>query len=231
MEKFVAPVDLLSELCSIVADAEREINIVCPFPELHHHFKRALKDKQNNSKLSITFLYGKFSNKDHYQLQEEDLEFLKNFPRIRIIYHNRLHAKFYSNEKVALVTTLNLNHTSSNNNIEYGIKLEGENHQLTIQIKEFINKIVREGKIIFDNFEVQLVNGCTTQTNYAARFAEIKSKYSNAYEKWDKSDDAKLECLFCEGKTISELAEIFKRQPSAIRSRVNKLELREKYGL
>ena len=52
----------------------------------------------------------------------------------------------------------------------------------------------------------------------------------NAYEKWTIEDDEKLEILFCEGKKVKELSEIFKRNNGAIRSRIKKLELKEKYG-
>jgi hypothetical protein len=53
--------------------------------------------------------------------------------------------------------------------------------------------------------------------------------FSNAYEKWTVEDDEKLEILFCEGKTVKELTQIFQRKPGAIRSRIKKLELKEKY--
>ena len=52
----------------------------------------------------------------------------------------------------------------------------------------------------------------------------------NAYEKWSAEDDAKLEVLFCEGKKAIELSEIFKRDRGAIRSRIKKLKLQEKYA-
>jgi hypothetical protein len=41
--------------------------------------------------------------------------------------------------------------------------------------------------------------------------------------------DEKLEMLFCEGETIKELSGIFGRNDGAIRSRIKKLELKEKY--
>lgn len=53
--------------------------------------------------------------------------------------------------------------------------------------------------------------------------------YPNAYMPWTQEDDDKLEQLFCEGKTTKELSEIFQRKQGAIRSRVKKLELEEKY--
>jgi hypothetical protein len=230
MDKFILPVDLLSELCSIVTTAKKEIFVACPFPEIHHHFKRALKEKQTHKDILITFLYGKTTNNSDYKLKDEDFEFLKSFPNIRIIYHKRLHAKFYANENVALITTLNLNHTSSNNNIEYGIKFSGDSHPLSIQIKDFFNSIVTEGILIYQSPETFGLPNPESLSNYNKRLDEIKSQYPNAYEKWTKEDDEKLEILFCERKTIKELSEIFQRQPNAIVSRISKLELTEKYG-
>lgn len=59
--------------------------------------------------------------------------------------------------------------------------------------------------------------------------AERQQAHKNAYEKWTTEDDEKLELLFCEGKTVKELMGIFERHEGAIRSRIKKLELREKY--
>jgi (p)ppGpp synthase/HD superfamily hydrolase len=54
-------------------------------------------------------------------------------------------------------------------------------------------------------------------------------EHPNAYMPWTKEDDDRLERLFCEGKTTKELSQIFQRKEGAIRSRIKKLELEEKY--
>lgn len=59
--------------------------------------------------------------------------------------------------------------------------------------------------------------------------SEIRKTYKKAYEPWTEEADEKLELLFCEGKTVKELGEIFGRNEGAIRSRIKKLELKEKY--
>ncbi len=59
--------------------------------------------------------------------------------------------------------------------------------------------------------------------------SEVQLRYSKAYEPWTKESDEQLELLFCKGKTIKELSEIFERNEGAIRSRMKKLELQEKY--
>jgi len=60
--------------------------------------------------------------------------------------------------------------------------------------------------------------------------AELRQKHPQAYARWSAEDDDRLEALYCEGRKNKELAAIFGRDPGAIRSRIKKLELREKYG-
>lgn len=51
----------------------------------------------------------------------------------------------------------------------------------------------------------------------------IKEDYPNAYEFWKEEDDDELIRLNSENKTIKEISQILKRQPSAISSRLRKL--------
>jgi len=67
-------------------------------------------------------------------------------------------------------------------------------------------------------------------TKKAYSKTEKQKKHKNAYEKWTTENDEKLEMLFCEGKTTTELSKIFERNNGAIKSRIEKLELNEKYG-
>ncbi len=59
--------------------------------------------------------------------------------------------------------------------------------------------------------------------------SEKREKNKNAYLPWTNEDDNKLELLFCEGKNVKELSEIFGRNNGSIQSRIKKLELKEKY--
>lgn len=60
---------------------------------------------------------------------------------------------------------------------------------------------------------------------------EIRKEHGQAYMPWSEDEDEKLELLFCEGKSVKELASIFERKEGAIRSRIKKLELKEKYDI
>lgn len=65
------------------------------------------------------------------------------------------------------------------------------------------------------------------QSAYSIEVCRIE--HPNAYKPWIREDDDMLVQLFSEGKTLKELSDIFQFKPGAIRSRVKKLELEEKY--
>ena len=51
------------------------------------------------------------------------------------------------------------------------------------------------------------------------RILEIRKKYRRAYEPWSNKEDALLDQIVKEGQNIKTLANIFQRQPGAIRNR------------
>lgn len=69
------------------------------------------------------------------------------------------------------------------------------------------------------------LTGVPVYSVYACR-----QDYPNAYNTWSDEEDELLTRMWCEGATTKELASHFGRKPSAINSRVKKLELEEKYG-
>ena len=70
------------------------------------------------------------------------------------------------------------------------------------------------------------LTGTPTYSVYACR-----QEFPNAYAPWSEEDDWTLTKMWCEGVTVNELADYFQRKPGAIRSRIKKLELEEKYGI
>lgn len=61
-------------------------------------------------------------------------------------------------------------------------------------------------------------------------FEATRLKYPNYLKPWKEEDDQELERLWCEGVSVKDLAVMFMRNPGAIKSRIEKLELAEKYG-
>jgi hypothetical protein len=61
--------------------------------------------------------------------------------------------------------------------------------------------------------------------NYAERLEAIRRDNPRAYEKWTDEEDAQLRQLFMAQTPQKEIARVLQRQPSAIRSRLVKLNL------
>lgn len=53
----------------------------------------------------------------------------------------------------------------------------------------------------------------------------IREKYPRAYDRWNTDEDERLQREFKDGRSVKELSGLLGRQPSAIRSRLNKLGL------
>jgi hypothetical protein len=66
---------------------------------------------------------------------------------------------------------------------------------------------------------------CQEDANHATGFEEIRKRYPKAYERWIPEEDRLLEIQFKSGEGIMALALRFQRKPSAIRSRLEKLDL------
>jgi hypothetical protein len=64
-----------------------------------------------------------------------------------------------------------------------------------------------------------------TGKTYEDRMAEIRRAHPKAYQPWTSEEDTRLSERFRSGASINDLAREFQRQPSAIRSRLAKLNL------
>jgi DNA-binding NarL/FixJ family response regulator len=60
---------------------------------------------------------------------------------------------------------------------------------------------------------------------YRERLDEVQQLHPRAYEKWADEEDAHLTQLFRSGKTVQQIAKTLQRQPSAIGSRLKKLDV------
>jgi hypothetical protein len=123
MPQFLEGTSLNLAVENIFIDAQTELIIISPFIKLHHRLRDHLKDKLNEHKLKITLLVGKNEKDLTKSLPKEEIEFFKEFPNIEIRYEERLHAKYYSNDNRAILTSLNLLDYSVDHNIEAGIEM------------------------------------------------------------------------------------------------------------
>ena len=98
------------------------------------------------------------------------------------------------------------------------------------------NVVVRTDKLKLSAREIVLDSAENEQTaveNNKHKYSveEKRKKYRNAYMPWDKQSDDELIKLVVEGKSISELAAIYKRTQYAIRSRIRKLSKESNFSI
>ena len=121
MAKFLTGNELNTELERLFEHAEERLILISPFIKLHDRFTSTLRTKKDNSKLEIIIVFGKNEEDFSRSMKQEDFNFFKEFPNIEIRYEKRLHAKYYSNESSAILTSMNLYNFSQDNNIEAGV--------------------------------------------------------------------------------------------------------------
>ena len=121
MAKFLKGNQVNSELENIIDTAKEILVIISPYIKLHNRFKDSLKQKLDNPRFEITIVFGKNDDNIGKSINKEDIEFFQQFSNIEIRYESRLHAKYYSNESSAILSSMNLYDYSSDHNIEFGI--------------------------------------------------------------------------------------------------------------
>ena len=100
---------------------------------------------------------------------------------------------------------------------------EYERHIIMI-FEEDINNIVEALRRALQHFPLY------KKPVQKSKMEQTKEKYANAYKPWTDEEDLRLTELFCEGKNPKEISEILQRNTGAINSRIDKLELKQKYG-
>ncbi len=84
-------------------------------------------------------------------------------------------------------------------------------------------------EIVLDSAENEHTTAEDNKHKYSVE--EKRRKYKNAYMPWDKQSDDELMKLVAEGKSIRELAAIYKRTQDAIRSRIRKLSKESDFNI
>lgn len=121
MAKFFTGNELNSELEKLFERADEQIILISPYIKLHDRYASTLRTKKDNPKIAIIIVFGKNEEDLSRSMKQEDFNYFKEFPNIEIRYEKRLHAKYYSNESSAILTSMNLYNFSQDNNIEAGV--------------------------------------------------------------------------------------------------------------
>lgn len=121
MAKFITGNDLNSQLSDLLENSKEVIILISPYIKLHERYASILKTKKDNPNIHLVIVFGKNEDDLSKSMKEIDFNFFKEFPSVEIKYEKNLHAKYYANEKEAIITSMNLYNYSQDNNIEAGV--------------------------------------------------------------------------------------------------------------
>ncbi|MBN7816651.1 phospholipase D-like domain-containing protein [Algoriphagus pacificus] len=124
MAKFLTGEDLENAICEVIHSAKESLIIVSPYIKLDEYFKNVFLSKMKDHKLHLLLIFGKNENEYGKSLSINDFEFFKAFPNVTIIFSKNLHGKYYGNEKMGILTSINLYDYSFKNNVEFGVYSE-----------------------------------------------------------------------------------------------------------
>lgn len=124
MSTFITGKELEDAVYNIIWDANRDLLIVSPYIKLDAYFKKLFERHLDNPKLHINIIFGKNEGQVNKSFSKTDLEFFLQFPNISLVYVPTLHAKYYANDSMGVLTSINLYDYSFKNNIEYGVLYE-----------------------------------------------------------------------------------------------------------
>jgi hypothetical protein len=182
MAEFITGTQLDEKLTDIIWHAKKELIIFSPFIILDEHCKKIFNKLSSNPELEIIIVFGKNEREVHRSLKKEDLDFFMHFINITIIYCKNLHAKYYANEKEALLTSLNLLGKSMTENVEYGVsflKNDRSNDDLYIDSINYSKEVIAENPCIFVQRPYYGAIGSKNDVDIVRLLDETESLYNN----------------------------------------------------
>ena len=150
---------LNERLDEIIRNATERLMLVSPYIRLHHRTVDALKLLKQTPEIRLTVCFGKAEGQYEKSFHTDALVLLKEMPNIRIVYEERLHAKFYANDNASLFTSMNLYDYSVDNNIEVGVFAADESRsgrKLAAEGWDYFIEVIDNAVEVFDrrpNFE------------------------------------------------------------------------------
>lgn len=181
MTQFYTGEALADKLYDIIWNAKKELLILSPFIHLDDYCKEVFKNYKHDPELEVVLVFGKNEREAGKSLNKNDLDFFKEFKNITIIYCKNLHAKFYSNEKEGLLTSLNLLDKCMVNNIEYGIHFTNSLSpidKLYTQTNEYTNEVITTSPCVY-----------VKRPNFKKEFLGLKKTYLTSDVLWDVTDE------------------------------------------
>jgi hypothetical protein len=190
MAKFIEGNDLNAEISKIFREAKRTLIIISPFIKLHERFKFELESKKKDPEFGLVLVFGKNEENITKSIGIEDIEFFKSFSNVEIRYEKRLHAKYYSSENKAILTSMNLYSFSQDNNIEAGISFETDTllkdlasnitgHSIDKDAWAYFVRVIEQSELLFQK-----------EPQYESKLLGLSKKYTQSKILIDKLNNS-----------------------------------------
>ncbi|GAI65425.1 unnamed protein product [marine sediment metagenome] len=212
MVKFLITSNTSAKIVKIIQEAERELMLITPYIKLAQIFYDRLVEADNRN-VNIKLVYGK-----EEKLNQEDLEKIKKLKHLKLYFCENLHAKCYFNEKLMVLTSMNLHEYSQTNNREMGVQIKcdvDEDKELFHKAKEEADFIIQKSKLLIsrskdEEKEVEITLNAEDQKLYkdlkSFRFITSKKEKVPAY--WVFHDSELKNIASQRPKTKEELLNI-----------------------
>jgi phosphatidylserine/phosphatidylglycerophosphate/cardiolipin synthase-like enzyme len=115
MANFLNSHHSVAELSDLIKSSEQFLIIISPYLKIPNNFKNILKS------LNFQKIDGRIIYDSRNPLKQEELDFLKNIKGMKLFNCENLHAKCFINEKMGIITSMNLYEYSQTNNWEMGM--------------------------------------------------------------------------------------------------------------
>ena len=117
MAKFLSTAATNYHLEELIKSARERLTLISPYLKINQRVRELLADCARE-RLSPQIVYGK------RELSPREQQWLLETPRLQMLFCRNLHAKCYLNEKVCIITSLNLHQFSQQNNNEMGVLID-----------------------------------------------------------------------------------------------------------
>lgn len=178
MAELITDRDLRHAIESAIKYAEKFIFIVSPYIDLDEDVKKAFNHLKSEV---IKIIVYRQSDKSNYKsgISNDSREFLKSLPNVEFVAVKNLHAKFYINEDIGLISSMNLT-KSSNHNYEIGVDIEREeDDDMYFECLEYLLKDILLSQD--SNIDIERIKNIIPKRPFVLEFS-AKQVYINGEE-------------------------------------------------
>ena len=232
MATFLTTTDSSAAIERVIREADGTLTLISAFvfPRIVH--LQRLQEAGERG-VEITFLFGK------KPMDQGVFRDLRCLPNMRLYFLRDLHAKCYFNKQEAVVTSLNLLGGSEAKNREMGVLLRADEDarayeamckesQSIIRISDLIHSTVPQRELehhlpAWNQRAAGIRPPIELSADAPDTIERIRKKHPRAYLRWTAEEDALIREMLGKGMAHLAISDVLQRQPSAIASRVRKL--------